>query len=161
LKDLQDKDVDVINVHKAKKYAFKLLSYRGRSEKELEDRLVKKGFSKTVASSTTGYLKKLGLIDDKAFAETLRREALTKKFLSNNGAKRFLLSRGIPRVIAEEILSNAKNDDIENAKRLVDKKLKSIINYSPLNKKKKLYNLLCRRGYSSNTIYRVLKENNL
>jgi regulatory protein len=161
LKDLQNRDEDVTNFRKAKKYAFKLLSYRGRSEKELEDRLVKKGFSKTVASSTIGYLKKLELINDKAFAETLRREALTKKLLSNYGAKRFLLSRGIPRVIAEEILSNTKNDDIENAKRLVDKKLKSIINYSPLNKKKKLYNLLSRRGYSSDTIYKVLKENNL
>jgi regulatory protein len=161
LKDLQDKDEDVTNVRKAKKYAFKLLSYRGRSEKELEDRLVKKGFSKTVASSTIGYLKKLGLIDDKTFAEYLKREALTKKLLSHNGAKRFLISRGIPRVIAEEILSNVENADIENAKRLVDKKLKAIINYSPLNKKKKLYNLLCRRGYSRDAIYKVLKENNL
>jgi regulatory protein len=160
LKDLQDKDADVINIRKAKKYAFKLLSYRGRSEKELEDRLIRKGFSKTVASSVIEYLKKPGLIDDKAFAESLKREALTNKLLSHNGAKRFLIGRGIPRVIAEDILSNVENNDIENAKRLVDKKLRTIINYSPLNKRKKLYNLLCRRGYSSDTIRKVLKENN-
>jgi regulatory protein len=62
---------------KAKKYAFKLLSYRGRSEQELKERLIKKGIRKAVASSTVKDLKQLGLIDDRSLAETLKREALS------------------------------------------------------------------------------------
>jgi regulatory protein len=146
---------------KAKQYAFKLLSYRGRSEKELKERLIKNGITKTVASSTIKYLKHLGLIDDMALAETLKREALTTKLLSQNGARRFILNRGIPYEIVNQILSNDENKDIENARRLVDKKLKAFKDYSSETAKRRLYNLLFRRGYSFETINKVLKENKL
>lgn len=161
MKGLHNKDIDVINVHKARQYAFKLLSYRGRSEKELKERLIKKGITKTVASSTIKYLKHLGLIDDMALAETLKREALTTKLLSQNGARRFILNRGIPREIVNQILSNDGNEDLENARKLVDKKLKAFKDYSLDTVKRRLYNLLLRRGYSFETINTVLKEKKL
>ncbi|MEW6419061.1 MAG: RecX family transcriptional regulator [Nitrospirota bacterium] len=154
MKDFHDKDIDI--VHKARQYALKLLSYRGRSEKELKERLIKKGITKSVASSTINYLKHVGLIDDKALAETLKREALTTKLLSQNGAKRFMLNRGIPREFVNMILSHDENEDIENARRLVEKKLKAYKNYSSETVKRRLHNLLLRRGYSFETIKRVL-----
>jgi regulatory protein len=146
---------------KAKQYALKLLSYRGRSEKELEERLIKKGITKTVASSTIKYLKHLGLIDDMALAETLKREALTTKLLSQNGARRFILNRGIPCEIVNQILSKDENTDIDNARRLIDKKLRAFKDYSSETVKRRLYNLLFRRGYSFETINKVLKEKKL
>ena len=144
---------------KAKKYAFKLLSYRGRSEKELKERLIKKGISKTVASSIVQDLKRLGLIDDRSLAETLKREALSRKLLSHQGAIKFLNHRGIPHEIITQILDNDEIIDIENARRLISKKIKNLGNHSSLPVKKKLYGLLARRGYSSDTIRKVLKEN--
>ncbi len=143
---------------KAKKYAFKLLSYRGRSEKELKERLIKKGISKAVASSTIQDLKRLGLIDDRSLAETLKREALSRKLLSQQGAIRFLHHRGIPHEVINQVLNNDEIIDIKNARRLVSKKIKNLRNYSSLPVKKKLYGLLARRGYSSDTIRKVLKE---
>jgi regulatory protein len=143
---------------KAKKYAIKLLGYRGRSEKELKERLVKKGISKTVASSTLQDLKRLGLIDDRSLAETLKREALSRKFLSQKGAIRFLHQRGIPHEIINDVLNGDEIIDLYNARRLVHKKIKNLRNYSSLHVKKKLYGLLARRGYSSDTIRKVLKE---
>jgi len=144
---------------KAKQYAFKLLSYRGRSEKELKERLAKKGFSKTVASSTIQDLKHLGLIDDRSLAETLKREALSTKLLSQEGAKKLLLHRGIPHEIIKQVLDYDETVDISNARRLVNKKLKTLRNYSSWHVKRRLYSLLSRRGYSSDTIQKVLKEN--
>jgi regulatory protein len=144
---------------KAKKYAFKLLSYRGRSEQELKERLIKKGIRKAVASSTVQDLKQLGLIDDRSLAETLKREALSRKFLSQQGARRFLHQRGIPHEIINQVLDNNEIIDHSNARRLVHKKIKTLKNYSTLQVKKKLYGLLARRGYSSGTIRKVLKEN--
>jgi regulatory protein len=161
LTGLHNKDVDIINAYKARQYAFKLLSYRGRSEKELEERLIKKGITKTVASSTIKYLKHLGLIDDMSLAETLKREALTTKLLSQNGARRFILNRGIPCEIVNQILSNDRSEDIENARRLIDKKLKAFKDYSSDTAKRRLYNLLLRRGYSFETINTVMKEKKL
>lgn len=144
----------------ARQYAFKLLSYRGRSEKELEGRLIKKGFPETVVFSTINRLKQSGLINDRALAEDLKREAITRKLLSHTGAKRFMCNRGIPREIVDSMFSHDENEDIENAKKLVDKKLRAMENCPAEKIKKRLYNLLLRRGYSFETIKTVLKDKN-
>ena len=160
LRGLDDKD-DGINVHKARQYALKLLSYRGRSEKELVERLRRKGFTEPLVSSTINYLKHAGLIDDRALAEFLKTKALTTKLLGQKGARRFLLDRGIPREIVDLELSHNENEDIENAKILVEKKLKTLRNCSSETAKRRLYNLLFRRGYSFDTIKKTLKNKNL
>jgi regulatory protein len=145
--------------NKARKYAVKLLSYKGRSRKELEERLKKKGFNDTVTSSTIRFLNDSGLINDLSLAETLKREALSSKMLSQTGAKRFILARGIPQEIIDRIFSHDEDIDAENAARLMDKKKKSLINYPPETARRRLYNLLLRRGYSYTTIMKALKEN--
>jgi regulatory protein len=143
---------------KAKQYSLKLLSYRGRSEKELEERLRKKGVSARGISSTMRYLKDTGLLNDLSLAESLKREALTYRMLSQAGARYFMLRRGIPRSIVDSVLSNDDNIDIDNAVKFVDKKLRVLGKYPAETAKRRLYNLLLRRGYSSGTILKVLKE---
>lgn len=143
---------------KAKHYALKLLTYRGRSEKELEERLTKKGIAKTVVSSTIDYLRRIGLLDDRALAESLKREAITRKLLGHNGAKRFAINRGIPRGLVDAVFGEDETEDIENARTLVDKKLTSYRNCSRQTARRRLYNLLLRRGYSSDTIMKALKD---
>ncbi len=154
---LENKDADIV---RAKHYALKLLSYRGRSEKELEERLMKKGLTKPVTSSAIKYLKEIGLIDDMSLAESLKREALTAKLLSQKGAKRYIVSRGIARELADAVFFHEADTDIDNAGRLVDKKLRSLSNHTSEVAKRRLYNLLARRGYSSETIMKVFKDKN-
>jgi regulatory protein len=143
---------------KAKQYALKLLSYRSRSEKELINRLKRKGISEPVASSAVSYLKDIGLINDFSLAEALKREALSTKLLSQNGAKKFILNRGIPHDIVDIIFSKDENIDFDNARNIIDKKLRILKDYPHEVVKRKLYNLLSRRGYSYETIMKVLKE---
>jgi regulatory protein len=146
---------------KARYYALKLLSYRGRSEKELSERLRKKGISAAAASSVIDSLKEIGLVDDTVLAETLKREALAIKLLSIEGAKRYVLGRGIPRDIVEAVLGSDEDIDKENARLLIEKKLRVLRNYPFATVKRRLYNLLARRGYSSGMILTLLKEKNL
>jgi regulatory protein len=146
--------------NKARQYALKLLSYRGRSERELEERLIKKGISKAEAFSAIEYLKHAGLIDDKSLAETLKREALTTKMLSRNGARRFMMNRGIPVDIADMVFSETDDTDIDNAARFAEKKFRVLKNYPPETAKRRLYGLLSRRGYSSDTIMTVFRKIN-
>jgi regulatory protein len=146
------------NFYKAKQYALKLLSYRGRSEKELGERLAKKGFKKTAISRALTRLKELGFIDDKSLAETLKREALSKKLLSQSGAKKLILARGISRNVVDAVFHDNEIEDIKNAKFLVDKKWRVYQNYPLEIIRRRLYNVLLRRGYSSETIICVLKE---
>jgi len=146
---------------KAKQYALRLLSYRGRSEKEMAERLRKRGVSDAAASSTVNSLKRAGLIDDLSLAESLKREALVNKVLSRSGARHFMLGRGIPKGIIDKILRDDENTDYDNARRFVDKRLRMLGRYPEITAKRRLYNQLLRRGYSAETIIKVLREKNM
>jgi regulatory protein len=143
---------------KARHYALKLLSYRGRSVRELQKRLKMTGFPENVVSSTINYLQHAGLVNDRALAEDLKRKAITTKLLSQNNARRFMLTRGIPKEIVDSMLIFDEKEDRENAKKLIDKRLRLIKNCPPEKIKRRLYNLLFRKGYSFETINSVLKN---
>lgn len=147
--------------NKARQYVLKLLSYRGRSERELEERLLRKGVTKSEASSAIRHFKDIGLIDDVSLAKTLMRETLTTKLLSHKGAKRYMLNRGIPREIVDMVFCRHEDTDFDNAGRIVDKKLKVLGKYPPAVVRRRLYGLLSRRGYSSETISKILRDKNL
>jgi regulatory protein len=149
LKDLQNK---------AKQYALKLLSYRGRSEKELKERMTGKGFSDTLISSTIDHLRNLGFVNDVSLAESLKREATANKFFSRNGARRYLLNRGIPRDIIHTVCSQDGEEDLQNAQRYIEKKFRVLKTFPPATVKRRLYAQLLRRGYSPETISTVLKN---
>jgi regulatory protein len=146
---------------KTKQYALKLLSYKGRSEREMEERLRKKGFSHEVIVSTIQYLRDAGLLNDLSLAESLKREALTNRMLSQAGARNFILRRGIPKNIVDALFSSDENADFENALLFADKKLRLLAKYPAVTAKRRLYNLLLRRGYSVGTIMKVIKDKHL
>jgi SOS response regulatory protein OraA/RecX len=68
------------------------------------------------------------------------------------------LRRGIPRRIVDSIFRDSEDTDRENALRLADKKLRILGRYPRDVAKRRLYNLLLRRGYSSGMIIKVLQE---
>ena len=144
--------------NKAKQYALKLLGYRGRSEKELKERLLKKGIPESLVVMTVDHLRRLGYIDDTALAENLKREAIKKKLLSQAGAKKYLLNRGIPRDIVHGIFQQEEAADRETAIQFVQKKMRALGDYPQETVRRRLYNQLLRRGYSSETICAALKD---
>lgn len=143
--------------NKAKKYALRLLIYRGRSEKEMEERLQKKGHSSRVIASTIKYLRDMGFLNDFTLAEALKREALANRMLSQYAARKFVLSRGIPVSIVDAIFGASEQSDFESAVRLAGKKLGVLGKYPAVTARRRLYNFLLRRGYSTGTIMKVLK----
>jgi regulatory protein len=147
--------------NKARGYALKLLSYRGRSEQELRERLKKKGFSETDSIATLHYLKQTGLVDDANLAETLKWQAFTAKLLSTEGAKQYMLERGIPRGVVETALVFDEERDKKNARRLIEKKLRGLKNLPFATVRRRMYNLLARKGYPSGLIVGLLKEKNI
>ncbi len=151
MKDLEDK---------ARQYALKLLSYRGRSEKELAARLTKKGFSGTATSSAIRCLKNAGLVNDIQLAEALVREASTIKLLGRAGTRNYMLNKGISRDIVDAAISHSDDAEIDSAMRLANKKLKTSKDHPFDIVRRRLYNLLSRRGYTSETIATVLKNIN-
>ena len=144
----------------AKKYALKLLAYRARSESELRERLARKGFSGEALSHTLEYLRRAGYLDDHLLAENLKRRALEEKRLGFQGAKDFMLKRGLPAHMVESTLEYDEDRELRNAEKLVDKKLGSMRNYAGKSEKRRLWYFLARRGFSFGIIRKTLKDLN-
>ncbi len=142
----------------ARRYSLRLLSYRARSEKELRNRLQQKGFSERSITPVMRYLKEAKFLDDAAFAEQLRRQAVEAKLLGFSAARLYMLKKGLPRDIVEAALDIDEDEEVRNARKLVDRKLKSTGKNLAAGEKKKLWNLLARRGYASGTIRKALKD---
>lgn len=142
----------------ARKYSFKLLSYRGLSESELRARLLKKGFSEDVGRKTVDCLKQGGYINDVVLADNLKRHALTQKLLGYQAAKAYLIKKGIPVDIADSTLSFDEETETRNLRKLLDKRLGSMGNYLTEKEIKRLFNFLARRGYSLNLIKKALRD---
>lgn len=143
---------------KALQYAYKLLSYRGRSEKELSKRLSMKGYDTQLIEDIINKLKLSGFLDDSKLASSLKRHAKETKLLGFEGTKKFLMERGIPPDIIKGTITGL--DETETAKKLIDKKifawekLTATQSNIQLNEAalKKIYGLLNRKGFSYETI---------
>lgn len=140
----------------ARKYALLLLKYRSRSEKELLERLGKKGFSEKDIASTIKRLKEAGYLDEHALALDLKRQAFDNKLLGHNSAKRFLLNRGVPDEIIDETLQYDEESETDRINRLIEKKLRTTGNCPDKIKEKRLWDFLARKGYSFSTIRNAL-----
>lgn len=145
-------------------YAYKLLSYRSRSEAEMTRRLRMKGFDEPDIRSAMLRLKENGFLDDRRLAASLKRYAEESKHLSMSGARRFLIERGISADISDEVLRDM--DEAETARRLVEKKITRWEKHGNSKKGlqsddvtlKRLHGILYRRGYPSEAIRKVLQE---
>lgn len=115
-----------------------------------------KGYTEKEIKSVMGHLKEAGLIDDRSLALDFRNYALETKRLGVLGIRNFLLNRGIPKDVVEELCHDIDEIDEENnAMKLVEKRIK---NQTDGENKKRVYSLLQRKGYSHETIKRVLKK---
>lgn len=132
------------------------MSYRGRSEKELRKKFTEKGIAEETAVAIIDRLKAAGFIDDLKLACSLARYAGEHKHMSVSGTRKLLGDKGISGEIIEEAVKDI--EDAENAKELVNKKLRHMAGYSPETITKKIYGLLSRKGYSYETIKKTLKQ---
>ncbi|MGD0883530.1 MAG: regulatory protein RecX [Thermodesulfovibrionales bacterium] len=140
----------------ALQYSYRLLTYRGRSEKELRERLKQKGFDKHDIDAAVGSLTSNGFLDDRKLASSLRRYAEESKHYGISGTRRFLRERGIPEDIIDVTVSDM--DEIEVARKIVEKKMRTMGEDQPEKAARKLYGILYRRGYSFETIKKALEH---
>ena len=143
--------------HRALQYAFMLLRYRDRSEKELFQRLQRKGFAEETSRNVGSYLREKDFINDARLAESLKRTAVEQKHLGKRGLVHYLGLKGIPAGIVEAI-SGDEEDYLESAAALVERKLKQMQGLDEMVIKRRLWGALARKGYSPATISRVLKR---
>jgi regulatory protein len=141
----------------ALQYAWLLLRYRDRSEKEMVQRLGRKGFSEDNAEAVADYLKLRGYLDDERFALSLKRNAVEQRSLGRAGVVQYLLAKGIPAIIAKEV-SGDDGDYLESATDLVEKKMKLLKGLDDVTVKRRLWSALARKGYSPDVIKKATRH---
>ncbi|MFB0509544.1 MAG: regulatory protein RecX, partial [bacterium] len=138
-------------------YAFRLLSYRSRSQKEISERLRNRGYPEPVINTIIEELKNTGLIDDKKFAIMFAQDRLNFAKKGKRIIFAELLRKGVPKPDVEEALKKI-NDETAVAKKLIEKYKKRYTRLEPDKRRKKLYDLLLRRGFSFKVVEEIMEE---
>lgn len=146
-------------------YCLKLLSARGRSEKELRQRLALKGFSPRITEDLTDYFKKINLINDREFARGWIESRLNKP-LGFKAIIKELRQKGIREEIICELIEQKKAsfDEPSAVRELAEKRWSRLkdSNKPEESLKSQLYAYLIRRGFPSetvcDTVNKILKE---
>lgn len=142
-------------------YAYKLLSYRARSVRELETRLGQKGHSRSTIRKVVDHLKDLDYLDDSEFARAWVEERMKIKPMGRSGLRYELRSKGIDDALIEATIGQLirPEDEYRLARELAEKRLQGQQGQPALNKRKKsTHDYLARRGFPYEVISSVLRE---
>jgi regulatory protein len=146
-------------LQKAKAYAFLLLKFRQRSEKELYQRLKKKNFTGGIINQVIDLLKQLEFIDDSRFADAWI-ESRLKKHLGLLRIKAELSAKGIDEAVIESKIRQARQDypEAQIVAEIAKSKFKKLKKLEILRAKQRIYGYLMRRGFPAQLITEVLSE---
>src|SRR3989344_8393332 len=95
----------------ALEYALKLLGYRARTEKELQERLAGKKYEPEIIGDVLAKLVKANLVNDQEFASNYARDKLS---ISRRGPRRIyfeLVRRGVAKDIADQATKLVNKDE--------------------------------------------------
>ena len=143
---------------KALSYAYRLLNIRPRSEKELRDRLHRKGFGQTTVNDIIPLLKEKNVIDDYRFAKLWIESRMRRIPKGGILLRRELREKGVSLSVIDKALSEEEIDEASLARDLAEKKFKTLKGLPKEKVKKKLFDFLARRGINFDTINDIITE---
>ncbi len=156
-------DKDSLLLEKAKDYAFLLLKFRPRSEREIYERLRRKRFEEGIIRKTINFLKDRGFIDDKCFAQGWI-ESRIKKPLGLRRLKEELRIKGVKEEIINLQISEVKKSypEADIVTKIAKERFRRIKGIGAQKARRRIYAYLLRRGFSPEVVIDVLiRVNNL
>lgn len=140
-------------------YALYLLGRRGRTTRELRDKLAEKKYEPEEIAETIRRLSEMGLLDDATFAENYARD---KVAIYRRGRYRIgldLLRKGVAKEDIDSALATIEDDDeMAAAHSLAVARLKNWDALEPLKRRARLLSLLQRRGFSAKVVRTVVEK---
>lgn len=135
------------------------LSGRARSRAELAKKMASKNVPDEVATQLLDRFEEVGLIDDAAFAQEWVTQRQEGKGLARRALAQELRRKGIDDEVARAALDTVETDDeVEAARLLVQRKLRSMHGLDQQVAIRRLVGMLARKGYSSSVSFRVVRE---
>jgi regulatory protein len=132
--------------------AVRLLAVRAHSERELGDKLRRRGFDAVAIDAAMARLREHGYLDDAAFARSLVRLRAGRRSRAAMAAE--LIAKGIDRAIATEALADIDSDtQLDAARKLVA----AWGGLAP----ERVAGRLQRRGFPPGVIHSVLRDDSM
>ncbi|MFH1790768.1 MAG: regulatory protein RecX [Candidatus Omnitrophota bacterium] len=141
---------------KAKKYAYRLLSIRPRSCRELADRLARRGAKEDVIRITVAGLKAEGLIDDLKFSKAWISSRLRLNPKGAAAIGRELNKKGVSEETIKRALSEECVDDMKTAMGAARERMKKLKGLPAAVRKRKLFAYMAQRGFDFDVIDDVI-----
>jgi len=145
--------------NKAAGYAYRLLSLRPRSEKELKDRLFRKGFRGATARDVISSLKEKNVIDDSKFAKLWVQSRMRQSPKGDMLLRKELIGKGISRPAIDKALSEKTESEESACRHLAREKAKHLKDLPKEKARKRLFDYLARRGFSFSHAGDAVREN--
>ena len=116
--------VEESDARRAREKALYLLEHRSHSKRELTEKVARPAASREAAQAAADRLEELGLLNDRAFAESYARELIQRKRYGLRRVRQELARKGIPRDMAEEVLApyGAEDSAGENIRLVLSKR---------------------------------------
>ena len=141
--------------------ALDYLSYKARTEMEVERKLREKGFGEIAIAEAVTRLGELGYLDDEAYARAYARARLSGRGHGPTRIRADLRKRGVANGLIDRVLEDVVEPDelLEQARRHAQKRWPRLQREEdPYKRRKKLGDYLRRRGFSFDLIRRVIEE---
>ncbi|KXG75030.1 RecX family transcriptional regulator [Thermotalea metallivorans] len=165
---LKGKEIDLTSIgriiaheeqNKADNYAIKLLSYRPRTAKELQQKMKEKGYEDSVIENTLSVLKEHNYINDEDFAKSFIKDKMQFRKIGKIRMKQELSQKGVEKNIIHKVMAEHMDSEkeLETALALGRKKLETT--YKNDDRKaqyRKLGSFLQSKGFAYDMIIKVL-----
>ena len=143
---------------RAKNTAYRYLTIRPRSRKELADKLQDKEFPDSVIDAVLEHVTRLGYLDDGKFAAQWAASRVRSRGFGRRRLEQELRIKGISRDIIKETLDTLFEEapEAETARKEAEKKLRTLTRFEPEVRRRRVAGFLERKGFSSEIIRNVL-----
>lgn len=147
-------------IARATNAALVFIAYRARSEREVRDRLTKKGYASSAIDLAILRVIDWGYLNDADFARFWTENRVQHKPRGRRLLEQELRQKGVAPEVVRDTLDDAELDDDASALALAHDRLRRDpgANLEPLVRKRRLANFLTRRGYNYDVIKRVMKQ---
>ena len=135
-------------------FALKLLGLRSHSRKELEQKLLKKGYTGESIEPVVEKLTRQGVLDDRTFGIELIKSRSRRKPSGKLKIRMELRKKGVPESIIGDLLR--EYDSAEHCYRAAEKKIGLLRGATDEVRKKKLEVFLYNRGFEWHDIQTVV-----
>ena len=148
------------SLEKARAHGLLLLKFRPRSEAEFRSRLSQRGYSPATVEALVEEFKRKDLIDDAKFARYFATQRMTARPSGRRALMSDLKAKGLDPDLATKAVEEATEGrgDLEVARELAKRRLPILKSLDRAAIQRRLFGYLSRRGFSSDVVYRVVRE---